>query len=58
MNLPKNPYILISFINTKLRDQYSSLELLVNDLDWNKDEIINILDGIGYHYDKKFNQFK
>ena len=39
MNLPNNPFVLLSYINTKLRDNYSSLDELINDLDLNKEEI-------------------
>lgn len=54
----KDPNILLSMINMKLRDQYSSLDLLCDDLDFKKEEIINILRDIGYTYDEVENQFK
>lgn len=54
----KDPNILLSLINTKLRDNYSSLEDLCDDLDYDQDEIKNILDKAGFHYDKEKNQFK
>jgi len=57
MSLPKNPVILLSVINTKLRDNYSSLDALCDDLDENKAEIISSLSSIGYDYDKGKNQF-
>ena len=57
MNLPNNPFILLSLINTKLRDNYSSFDELVEDLDLNKEEIINILKGINYTYDSNLNKF-
>lgn len=56
--IPKNPTILLSIINTKLRDEYSSLEELCDDLDESIDEIKEILLGIGYTYNKELNQFK
>ncbi|MDY4849113.1 MAG: DUF4250 domain-containing protein [Bacilli bacterium] len=56
--LPRNPEILLSCINTKLRDQYSSLEELCDDLDEDKEEIIRILENNNYHYDPLTNQFK
>ena len=34
--LPQDPNILLSYINTKLRDQYPSLEALCEDLDVTK----------------------
>ena len=57
MNLPNNPFVLLSYINTKLRDNYSSLDDLVDDLDLNKDEIINALESINYEYDESLNKF-
>ena len=54
----KDPNILLSFINTKLRDFYSSLDLLCEDLDLDKEEIIRILKSIDYYYDEKDNAFK
>jgi hypothetical protein len=56
--LPKNPIILLSIVNTKLRDFYSSLDELCQDLDESKDEIIDILANNGYIYDKEINQFR
>ena len=56
--LPNDPAILLSVINTKLRDQYSSLAALCDDLDVSEDEIINKLKGIGYNYDSAQNRFR
>lgn len=58
MTLPSNPHILLSFINTKLRDKYTSLDALASDLDIDKEEIIKILETIDYFYDENNNQFK
>lgn len=55
--IPKDPVMLLSFINLKLRDFYKSLENLCDDLDVNEDEIVEKLAGIDYHYDKEKNQF-
>ena len=44
--LPNNPYVLLSIINMKLRDFYSSIDDLCDDLDENKEEIDNILNSI------------
>ena len=57
MNLPNNPFVLLSYINTKLRDNYSSLDELIDDLDLNKEEIINTLKSINYEYDIDLNKF-
>ena len=53
----KDPYMLLSFVNTKLRDFYRSLNDLCDDLDLNKEEVEEILSSINYHYDKDNNQF-
>ena len=56
--LPKNPILLLSIVNTKLRDFYSNFDELCQDLDESKDEIIDILATAGYIYDKEINQFR
>lgn len=53
-----DPQILLSLINTKLRDQYESLEALCDDLSITEEEIIKKLKSIGYEYNKESNQFK
>lgn len=58
MTLPKDPNILLSMINMKLRDKYSSFEELCEDLDVEKAEIEKNLKSIGYEYSSKTNQFK
>ena len=56
-NLPNDPIILLSVINTKLRDMYSSLDLLCDDLNEDKDEIIKKLLNAGFEYDHIQNRF-
>lgn len=55
--IPQDPVMLLSYINLKLRDEYSSLDLLCEDLDISKTEIIEKLKSINYSYDEKLNQF-
>lgn len=55
--IPKDPVMLLSFINLKLRDFYSSLEALCDDLDVDQKEIVDKLSTIDYHYDAQRNQF-
>lgn len=55
--IPKDPVMLLSFINLKLRDYYSSFEALCDDLDVDGNEIISKLAGINYQYDADKNQF-
>ena len=56
-NLPKDPMILLSVINTKIRDQYHTLEALCEDMQIEKQELIDILKGIDYEYDESRHQF-
>lgn len=57
MSIPNDPMILLSFINTKLRDFYPTLDELGKTLDVDTNEIIRKLDTIGYSYDEKLNRF-
>lgn len=56
--LPKDPFILLSMINMKLRDSYSSLDALCDDMDEDKNEIISILSSAGFEYNEELNSFK
>lgn len=56
--LPSEPNMLLSFINLKLRDQYSSLEELCDDLDLGYDDILSQLKNFGIYYDSETNQLK
>ncbi len=54
----KDPNMLLSIINTKLRDFYESLEDLCEDLDYDIEEINEILNNNGFYYNKDKNQFE
>lgn len=56
--LPNDPNILVSYINTKLRDFYSDLDELCDDLNVSKQEISEKLESINYFYDETLNKFK
>ena len=59
--LPQDPVMLLSYINTQLRDNYKSLDDLADGLDISEDEKKNIVDklsAIGYEYNSESNQFK
>lgn len=56
--LPREPHLLLSIVNLKLRDCYLSLDQLCDDLDDNKEEIEALLGQIGYEYQACVNQFK
>ncbi|WP_209342446.1 DUF4250 domain-containing protein [Flavonifractor sp. AGMB03687] len=55
--LPQDPIILLSYLNTKLRDFYSSLDALCDDLQVDKDAITRSLAAISCQYDPELNQF-
>lgn len=55
--IPKDPVMLLSFINLKLRDYYPSFDALCEDLDVDGAGIIEKLEGINYCYDEAKNQF-
>lgn len=56
-NIPKDPVMLLSFVNMKLRDFYSDLDALCEDLDADKEEVTARLAAIHYKYDAERNQF-
>ena len=55
--IPNDPMILLSYINTKLRDEYKSLDLLCDDLQIDRDELESKLSGIDYTYNPELNRF-
>ena len=57
MTLPKDPVMLLSLINTKLRDFNSSLDDLCKEYNLDKEYIIDKLSMIDYHYNEERNQF-
>ena len=52
-----DPVILLSYINTQLRDKYQSLDALCDDIGINKGELIEKLAGVDYRYDERLNRF-
>lgn len=56
-NMPNDPVILLSYINTQLRDFYPSLSDLCAALDADEEAIKEKLDLIDYAYDAELNQF-
>lgn len=56
-NIPKDPYMLYSFINMNLRDKFGSLEELCAAFDADPDDIVERLRSAGFEYDAELNQF-
>lgn len=57
MMLPKDPLLLMSVVNTKLRDYYADLDALCDDLNEDRAALEEKLAAIGYRYDNQRNQF-
>jgi hypothetical protein len=58
MNIPNDPVMLYSYLNTKLRDQYPNFDALCDDMDLNKEEILAKLSIMDFHYEEEKNQFR
>jgi len=58
MQLPGDPVMLLSVVNTMLRDRFSSIEALASFAGTDSATIINKLKAIDYYYDPSANQFK
>ena len=57
MEFPTDPFILMSFVNQQLRDNYPSLDELCKTLDINKDKLIQELNNAGFEFCQKNNRF-
>lgn len=56
-NLPKDPFMLVSYLNTRLRDYDGTLEELCKTLNLDKEEICRRLLEAGFEYDEKISRF-
>ncbi len=56
-DLPENPMILLSFVNTELRDQFSSLDAFCAVHGADRKTVEEKLGAIDYHYDAERNRF-
>ena len=56
--LPKDPILLLSVVNTKLRDYYPSLDALGDDMDVLREVLEEKLGMVDYRYDAEKNQFE
>lgn len=57
MEMPKDPMMLFSTINMKLRDQYDSLDSLCQDMDIDRHDIESRLASAGFEYNRELNKF-
>ncbi len=56
-NLPNDPLLCMSVVNTKLRDHYKNLDALCEDLNVDKEKLVEKMRFIDYEYDENRNQF-
>ena len=56
--IPQDPIICLSYVNTQLRDFYSSLELLCDDFRVDRDELKKKLADAGFSYDREQKRFR
>lgn len=57
MQLPNDKFLLLSFVNTKLRDNFTSLSAFCEEFNVTPEEVEEKLKSIGYTYDKALNKF-
>lgn len=55
--IPNDPVMLLSYVNTHLRDYYSSLDALCEDKGIGKKELVEKMKSIEYVYEVDRNQF-
>lgn len=58
MQLPKDPYILVSLINTKLRDFYAGPADLCKSMGLDQNQLEQTLSAAGFRYDPDTNQYR
>ena len=58
MSLSKDPMILLSFVNTKLRDEFTDLEEFCKEEDISIESLKEQLESIGFQYNETIRQFK
>lgn len=56
--IPKDPFMLLSFINMHLRDDGMSLDELCKSLDIDRDNLVKNLKDAGFDYLPEVNQFR
>lgn len=55
--IPKDPMMLVSYVNTQLRDFYPSVEEMCQALDLDQSQLEEKLAAVDYHYSLEKNQF-
>lgn len=55
--LPSDPFVLLSYVNTQLRDVYPNLDEMCASMDVDKSFIVRKLADAGFSYDESNNRF-
>lgn len=58
LNLPEDPFMLLSVVNTRLRDEYPTLEALCDGEDIDREVLVKSLGDAGFDYMPEINQFR
>lgn len=56
--LPQDPFMLLSVVNMKLRDEFKNLDELCSALDLDRNSLIEKLSSSGFEYNPAINQFR
>lgn len=57
-NLPQDPFMLLSYVNTQLRDNYDSLSELCESLDIDEQALVEKLAAAGFEFMPEIKQFR
>ncbi|MBD5269170.1 MAG: DUF4250 domain-containing protein [Muribaculaceae bacterium] len=58
MNLPQDPFMLLSMVNMKLRDEYAGLDAFCRAYDVDRKALEKKLGDAGFQYIEGINQFR
>ena len=58
MTLPQDPFMLLSMVNMKLRDEFASIEELCKANDLDQSSLVKTLKDAGFEYQTEINQFR
>lgn len=55
--IPSDPFMLMSYVNQQLRDNYDSLDEFCKSIDIDKNELLQKLNAVGFEYNPDTNKF-
>ncbi len=55
--IPSDPFMLMSYVNQQLRDNYDSLDEFCKSMDIDKNELLQELNAAGFEYNPDTNKF-